>query len=371
MPDLLACPSCRHLLVREPASLRCSCSLYPVVEGIPIVTDWARNRTFTTEQVLARYLPPPRGVIGKLLRRIAPETGALRSAISDGDATFIDLAAVLGRVADLDYFRYRFSDLSYLASAALLTPLAKGPVLDLGCGAGHLLRVLAARIPGELMVGLDLNFSLLYLARRFLAPAALLVCADASLPLPFVDGAFEASVCADVYQYLPDPARTSVEMLRITRGPIVLSHLWTSAFGDRSGLPPERYREFFSSRNGMLHDDGRLIETFLRTRELDLSRTSGLLGNALSLTVGLEPKVYPGADYFVSGTELNPIYDVREDAAGLRLRRKFISDHYAKVYRAVDEFLPEILTVTRDQLASRDPELVRKFVLLDLPPLYC
>jgi hypothetical protein len=90
----------------------------------------------------------------------------------------------------------------------------------------------------------------------------------------------------------------------------------------------------------------------------------------ITLTAGVEPKVWPGADYFVTGTELNPIYDAQEEGGALRLKRKFISDRYAEVYRAVDEFLPESLTVTREQIASRDPELVRKFVLLDLPPNY-
>ena len=52
--------------------------------------------------------------------------------------------------------------------------------------------------------GLDLNFTLLYLARRFVAPTALYVCADASGRLPFRDGAFEASLCADTFKYLAD-----------------------------------------------------------------------------------------------------------------------------------------------------------------------
>src|SRR5437762_11266580 len=128
MPELFACPSCRGALTREPDSLRCACAAWPVVEGIPIFTPWAKNRAFTLEQVLARHLPPVEGLPAKILRRLFPGTGRIRAAVSNRDATFLDLAAALGRTGDLDYFRSRFSDLSYLSSAALLTPLTQGPV---------------------------------------------------------------------------------------------------------------------------------------------------------------------------------------------------------------------------------------------------
>jgi SAM-dependent methyltransferase len=371
MPELFICPSCRGALAREPNSLRCACATYPVVEGIPIFAPWAKNRAFTLEEVLARHLPPAEGFAAKVLRRLAPGRGRILSAVADREATFLDLAAALGRSGDLDYFRYRFSDLSYIASAALLTPLSKGPVLDLGCGAGHLLRALAARIPEGLIAGLDLNFNLLYLARRFLAPRAILVCADASLPLPFVDGAFEAAVSADVFQYLPNLDRTAGELLRVTQGPLLLSHLWTPSSESPGGFPPERYLELFASRKARLHDDRRLLETFFRSRSLDLSPSGIPHGEALSMTTDLEEKIYTGADYFVSGSVLNPIYEIREEVEAFLLHRRFISDRYTEAYRKHEEFFPESLRVTREQIASGDPELVRKFVLLDLPPNYC
>ena len=204
MPDLLACPSCRAPAIREGVSLRCGCSRYPVIEGIPIFAEWARNRTMTLEQVLAHHLPARPSLAGKIFRRLFSGQARVRQALSAPGTTFIDLAASLGRQGDLDYFRYRFSDLSYLSTSALLTPLTRGPVLDLGCGAGHGIHALLRRIPKALVVGLDLNYSLLYLAKRFVAPQALLVCADASTRLPFLEGAFEAAYSADTFQYLSD-----------------------------------------------------------------------------------------------------------------------------------------------------------------------
>jgi SAM-dependent methyltransferase len=354
--------------------VRCGCGAYPVVEGIPILTDWAKNRSFRLEEVLARHLPPPEGFAGKVLRRLLPPTDRIHDAVSNRVATFIELAAALGRSNDLDYFRYRFSELSYLSSAALLTPLTQGPVLDLGCGAGHLMSAVSKRIPRVMIVGLDLNFTLLYLAKRFLAPSALFICADASRRLPFRDGAFEAAVCADTFVYLPDRGSAARELLRTVRGPLLMSRLADPAYQARGGHPPLEpgaYLEMFAARGPRLYRDGDLLDGFLKRRVLDLTLPGGSREDVLTLTAGVEAKAWPGADYFVSGTELNPIYDVQEEGAVLKLHRKFISERYTEVYRAVEEFLPESLTITREQIAAGDPDLVRKFVLLDLPAGYC
>src|SRR5258706_5996652 len=317
MPELLACPDCVGPLTSEGDRLRCPCATWPVLSGIPILTPWAKNRSVSLEEAFASHLRPVEGVVAKIVRRLVRGPGRLRAALQDRDATFIEMAARLGRANDLDYFRYRFSDLSYLSSAALLTPLSRGPVLDLGCGAGHLMVALSRRIPKSLSVGLDLNFTLLYLAKRFVVPSALLVCADASARLPFRDGAFEASIAADTFQYLADGPKTARELLRVTRGPILLSHLWTS--GARSA--PEAFLELLAARAPRLHADRRILDAFLGKRALDLSGPGSDPGDAVSLTAGVDAKIHPGADYFVSGSMINPIYEASEQGDRLELRR--------------------------------------------------
>ena len=64
MPELFACPECSGPLKNEGFSLRCGCATWPVVEEIPILAPWARNRTFPVEEMLARHLPPPSGLAG-------------------------------------------------------------------------------------------------------------------------------------------------------------------------------------------------------------------------------------------------------------------------------------------------------------------
>lgn len=374
MPELLACPDCAGTLRSEGNLLRCGCATWPILAEIPILTPWSKNRTLTLEQVLARHLPPAPHLVGRIIRRILPGTAAIERAISDRDATFMDLAAALGRTRDLDYFRYRFSDLSYITTAALCTPLTKGPVLDLGCGAGHMIRALFKRLPRTLLVGIDLNFALLYLAKRFVAPEALFLCADASARLPLRDGCIESSLSADTFRYLPDWRRAAQELQRVTRGPIVLAHLSDPHSQDRTLFtPPDPVAcvEMFSGRGPILHGERKILAAFLKRRELDLSPSASPAEGAVSLTSGIEPRVYPDADYFVSGSSLNPIYEICEDGNDLQLSRRAISERYSEIYKEYDDQLPERLRVTREQITSRDPELVRKFILLDLPPNYC
>lgn len=373
MPELLACPDCAGPLTNEGPQLRCGCAVWPVLAGIPVLAPWGKNTRWTLEEALVAHLPPAESLPGRILRRLLPPTSRIGKAVADRDAGFLRMAAELGRTADLDYFRYRFSDLSFVSTAALLTPLRSGPVLDLGCGAGHLLDALSRRIPKGLFVGLDLHFTLLYLAKRFVAPSALLVCADGSGRLPFRDAAFEASICADTFNYLPDRTKTASELLRVTRGPLLLSRLADPSFRGRGAfepMEPDAYLGLFAARSPRLYRDRDLLDAFLRTRTLDLSQPGGGREDVLTLTAGVEAQVHAGADYFVRGSSLNPIYDVTEEGETLHLKRRFVSEAFSKVYERQPGILPETLTITREQITSADADLVRRFVLLELPPNY-
>lgn len=371
--ELLECPACRGPFCDEGEALRCACGTYPVVFGIPVLTAWARNRSFSLPALLARYRPAARGWVARILRRVATGEARLRESIARTDATFLRLAGDFGRESDLDYFRYRFSDLSYIGSCALAAPIARGPVLDLACGAGHFERALGRKRPPLEVVGADLSFPLLYLAKRFVAPGASFVCADARDRLPFRSGAFEAALCLDAFYYFPDRAAAGRELLRVSRGPVLVSHLGDPAFRGPAVQPllePETYLRLFAERDPHLHSERRLLEGFFRRQTLDLSRAEPDPRLVLSLAAGVERRDYAGADYFVGGTRVNPIYDVREEGDVLHLRRRPLSAAHDEACRRFEGFLPESLTLTKAQAASGDPALARSFVLLDLPPQY-
>src|SRR3989441_11211335 len=81
---------------------------------------------------------------------------------------------------------------------ALLAPRPGDRVLEIGCGAGHLL----AQVPSAQGFGIDLAESLLAKAARRLNKRGTLVQGDAE-HLPFRDGAWERVYCSEVLEHLP------------------------------------------------------------------------------------------------------------------------------------------------------------------------
>jgi ubiquinone/menaquinone biosynthesis C-methylase UbiE len=107
--------------------------------------------------------------------------------------------------------------------ASIFALLAPGPdhrVLEVGCGAGHLL----ARLPAGRAVGLDLAESLLARTARRLRGGAALAQGDAAA-LPFAGAAFDRVYCSEVLEHLVDPAAAVREIRRVLRpgGVAVLS----------------------------------------------------------------------------------------------------------------------------------------------------
>ncbi len=108
--------------------------------------------------------------------------------------------------------------LDVLAALAAAAPGER--VLEVGCGAGHVL----ARFPQARRAGLDLSATMLGWARRRLGPTVPLYRGSADR-LPFADGAFAVVVCTEVLEHTPDPDTVLRELLRVAgpRGRVVVS----------------------------------------------------------------------------------------------------------------------------------------------------
>jgi arsenite methyltransferase len=92
-------------------------------------------------------------------------------------------------------------------------------VVDLGCGPGLLAFEMAGRVgPTGLVEGIDASPSMLTLARRRLAlrPWVHLHAGDVTA-LPFDDGVFDAAVCTQVYEFVPDITRALGELRRVLK----------------------------------------------------------------------------------------------------------------------------------------------------------
>lgn len=90
-----------------------------------------------------------------------------------------------------------------------------GRVLDAGCGLGNYFAALAARVPGGVVVGLDITSSMLRrVAERH--PTVPLVTGDVRM-LPIVSGAFDVVVNAHVLYHIPDVDAAIRELHRVLR----------------------------------------------------------------------------------------------------------------------------------------------------------
>lgn len=108
-------------------------------------------------------------------------------------------------------------------------------VLEVGCGTGAVISGLPAYTRAQI-IGIDIDLPRLQVARQA-APAAVLAVAD-GLRLPFPDGVFDAVVCHFYLLWMPDAARATAEMARVTRPGGWVAALAEPDYGGRIDHPP-------------------------------------------------------------------------------------------------------------------------------------
>lgn len=179
--SLLACPRCLGDLAKQHglASLSCpTCAVaFPVRDGIPRMTDGAETRD---ERMKAEW-----------------------DAQSEARVHYSNHQSILARW-----------ELEVLPSFVDWLGSAGGPILDVGCGVGHLGAALAASGRTELeLVGTDFQRELLQdVGTGYIG----LIEADVH-HLPIKDGAFAGVVASNSLHHFPDPERAMVEIARVLR----------------------------------------------------------------------------------------------------------------------------------------------------------
>jgi len=102
-------------------------------------------------------------------------------------------------------------------------------IVDLGCGTGDALAMIAGRLAADL-VGIDSSAGTLHAAAPTLAElpggARLLVQADLSASIPLADASVDRALCHNVLEFLADPGAFVEEVHRVLKpgGRLVLSH---------------------------------------------------------------------------------------------------------------------------------------------------
>ena len=428
----LRCPYCRgdlsaRWLTEQTGIVSCSCGEVPVIESIlwmegrqdqflrlsPSRTAALRRlldgdvagalgealfrssrararRALTTLERLG--LRPPR------LLRDQARAEIERSVLGPTEATFESCLRALRNKPYADYLYHRFANPSLLAAIPVILLLRLLPsdarVLEIGGGAGHASFLMHRFFPGLNLTFTDGDFTNLYLARRFMAPAATCICLDAEAALPFGDGSFDAVYCQDSFHYLREKAGLIDELRRIIRpgGLWLFPHLH-NALADNPApgfpLPAPDYARLFSFLNARLFPEASLLEQFHAGQNMDLSRpaSSVEVQRAPALTlVGGPPTLWTRHEF--ADICLDPLPDLgvnriyQNSLTGDSGPKRWPSPDLRHECREADQLLPHISNVDRPLMArlasghldeadaARLRSLIRDFVLIPLPPHY-
>jgi len=137
-----------------------------------------------------------------------------------------------------------------VASIALSTVPAPSRILDVGCGTGHLLRVLAQRCPrARAFSGLDAAPAMVQVAGRLSSDARIEVREGSAERLPYADAAFDLVVSTTSFDHWHDQAAGLAECARVLGhdGRLVLADLFSpllvpTLIGSRRGKARTRQR---------------------------------------------------------------------------------------------------------------------------------
>ena len=155
-----------------------------------------------------------RGIAGRALierRRPAIASPTLAAGPAPSGTPWTRLADVLTNVGDLAYRRRILTIAEYLA------PRPEHLILDLGAGEGFVQLALQEAF-GCRVVALDADEMILRqgLARGVEIAGSISLLGD-GLRLPFPDGTFDALVCSEVLEHVPDDARVVGEIARVLK----------------------------------------------------------------------------------------------------------------------------------------------------------
>lgn len=105
-----------------------------------------------------------------------------------------------------------------------LPDLAGKVILDVGCGTGQLLEIVANQFPTTKLTGIDISPEMLAIAKSRVPAGTQLLEATAA-QLPFPDEVMDVVVCNSALHYFTDPIRCLNEIKRVLKpgGTLVLS----------------------------------------------------------------------------------------------------------------------------------------------------
>ena len=339
--------------------------------------------------------------LGPVANAMGPGKQWLYRLVTRPDITFATFVAAAKAESWVKWQKYRFSMPTFLPVHSL-SHLATGcnTILDFGCGLGHSAFLMKRQASSARVVCADYSFTSMLLAKRFLVPDAECICLDGDYALPFREHYFDCVFSTDALQYIKSKLSLAKEFERVLSpdGTVVLAHLHNKLSTEKGctgkALTARGYANLFEGMVRRVYPEDKIVADFVTDGVLDLTQRwtceeLDRLACGLTLVASRTEsafRLHKGIlDVHIDAMRhpnLNPAYHARQ-SNGAWVVDKSVGAPYA-VESAFKDFsiLPatwrieleslgssEILAL-RDANRERLRELVRRFIVIDIPDFY-
>jgi SAM-dependent methyltransferase len=386
-------------------TIRCKCNRYPVLEGIVNLAPYPSSvLRFLDEKKIEKAIsvmltPHPYNKIHTTCDYLQGAFGRLCTCILLV-MMYQNLKRLYKKEASLyellreRNFKYRFSEESLWSVYPFIQLLKKHNrrILSLGCGAGHEAFIISKYIDPKELICVDMDFRLLYLAKKFMAQKAQFICIDANHPLPFNDKSFTTILSLDVMNWIKGRASLATEMERVLdlKGMLLVLHLHNSLVHYHLPwsfpLPPDQWMKLFQDLEIKAIPETILVDDFILSNRLDLTKeyTSGELNTYESISlIGFKEKlpfgIYENVNIDLLNHKenliINPIYKVKNEGDRKVLYARADSRHLPNKY-VIESEIDKILQsrtsdfkteVISSESLSQIESLMKKFILINVP----
>jgi len=306
---------------------------------------------------------------------IPPPENAALDQILDENTGFLETMQLLNYGPVTEYFAHRATAPTFLSGLALLQLGAKKkqPLIEVACGAGHFLRSLEAN--GFSVAGIDLVFSKLWLARKFMNIRGALICADSMAKPLFTPKKPNTVFCHDAFYFFKNKDKV-IENLRQLAfgGSVLVGHVHTNAIDHGvSGYPisEAEYREM-ATENAAFFGDSGLVDFWLNSEEKQVIQPLISGKNPVVSWIENPPeKAGKPLDQYAADLHLNPILSETEKGLQVNWPTPGYKEEYETEMPYFDPKKLEQIDLNRLKTAAKAQKLTyfKQRILLDTPAL--
>jgi len=386
---LLRCPYCGSKFIIDQiikqnsddiilGYIKCNCSRFPILDGILIlklgssldyiisliehdrINDARVVASFKFNEDICRFI----SILKNINLKYLGETLALRvfhRCATTESRFFFDS---LGDTPFDVYLKHRFSLESFWSLYPFFNVLKSNAIIaDLCCGAGHSSYIFSNMFSPSILYAVDGSFSNLMKCKRFFAPTADCICADANYPLPFKSRSIDFISIIDAFHYIISKTLLAGEIMRILgpAGTFLALHLHNSLANNIAPgkpLSPSCWAGLFPKVPICIMPERQIINDFLNKNELDLlcKYDENVLNssNAVSMIGSFDTSILKKYNChkekifsIKANLIINPIYNCILDGDEVILVRKYLGDEFRLEFPLTEKYLPQQLRINR------------------------